>query len=274
MSIQLRTARRITSRSPEFALLGFLYLEPGHGYDLHRRLTRELGYIWGASQSETYNILKRLAARGFIKSRIVEQEKLPPRNLLTLTPHGRLRFEAWLKTPAVSSLRTVRLEFITRLYFARQTGLLSLPEMVDQQVAEVRSSLRQLEALLADMPLSETYNRLGLEYQILQRKSILDWLDDCRQTLNLQFHPEEVSETLFEQEEEMKLSARNILKGKVLKITKGAVNSEITLELAGGEQIVSIITNTSATNLKLKKGGTAYAIIKASNVMIGIDEEE
>src|SRR5512143_2407147 len=134
------------NRSPEFALLGFLYLKPGHGYDLHRRLTKQLGYIWGASQSETYNVLKRLAAKGFIKSRVVEQEKLPPRNLLALTPRGRARFKAWLAAPAGGSLRTVRLEFITRLYFARQTGLLSLPRMLDQQVTEVRASLRQLEA--------------------------------------------------------------------------------------------------------------------------------
>jgi molybdopterin-binding protein len=247
-------------------------MQPGHGYELHQRLTRELGYIWSVSQAQTYNILKRLEAQGFIKSRIVPQEKLPSRNLLTLTRRGRTRFETWLKTPGGSSVRTIRLEFTTRLYFARQTGLLEPQQMIDLQVAEVRTKLRQLEGDLTEMPLSETYNRLGLEYQIFQRKSILDWLDSCRQTLNLQFYPEEVVETLFEQEEEMKLSARNILKGKVVKLTKGAVNSEITIQLAGGEQIVSIITNTSAENLKLKVGGDAYAIIKASNVMIGIDE--
>ncbi len=70
----------------------------------------------------------------------------------------------------------------------------------------------------------------------------------------------------------MKLSARNILKGKVVKVTRGSVNAEVTLQLAGGEQIVSIITNTSAKNLKLKEGKEAYAIIKASNVMMGVDE--
>ena len=150
-------------------------------------------------------------------------------------------------------MRTIRLHFTTRLYFARRTGLLNLQEMVDLQVAEVRGSLRQLEGILADLPASETYNRLGLEYQIFQRKSILDWLASCRQTLNLQFDPEDDTETLFEKEEEMKLSARNILKGKVVKITHGAVNSEVTLQLAGGEHIVAIITNTSAENLQLKK---------------------
>ena len=264
---------RSIGKSPEFALLGFLYLEPSHGYELHQRLSGELGYIWNVSQSETYNILKRLEAKGFIKSRIVKQEKLPPRNLLSLTPAGRSRFKTWLKTPGGNSVRTIRLEFTTRLYFARQTGILKLQEMIDLQVAEVRTSLRHMEGILSDTPPSETYNRLGLEYQIYQRKSILDWLDACRQTLNLQFYPEEDSETLFEQEEEMKLSARNILKGRVIKVTKGAVNSEITLQLAGGEQIISIITNTSAENLNLKVGEQAYAIIKASNVMIGTDEE-
>lgn len=69
----------------------------------------------------------------------------------------------------------------------------------------------------------------------------------------------------------MKLSARNMLKGKVVKVTPGAVNSEITLELPGGAQIVSIITKESAENLGLSVGKPAYAVIKASNVMIGVD---
>ncbi len=264
---------RSIGKSPEFALLGFLYLEPCHGYELHQRLQRELGYIWSVSQAQTYNVLKKLEAQGFIKSRVIAQEKLPARNQLSLTRTGRSRFQHWLKAPGGTSVRTIRLEFITRLYFARITGILDVQEMIDLQVADVRTNLRQLEGDLIEMPLAETYNRLGLEYQILQRKSILDWLDSCRQTLNLQFYPEEALETLFEKEEDMKLSARNILKGKVLKVTKGAVNTEITLQLAGGEQIVSIITNTSAENLKLKEGSEAYAIIKASNVMMGVDEK-
>lgn len=69
----------------------------------------------------------------------------------------------------------------------------------------------------------------------------------------------------------MKISARNILKGKVIKVIRGAVNSEITIELPGGIQVVSIITNTSADNLSLANGKDAYAIIKASNVIIGVD---
>lgn len=69
----------------------------------------------------------------------------------------------------------------------------------------------------------------------------------------------------------MELSARNILKGKVKSIVVGMVNSEIVIELPGGAEITSIITKTSAENLKLKEGSDVYAIVKASNVMIGID---
>jgi len=69
----------------------------------------------------------------------------------------------------------------------------------------------------------------------------------------------------------MKISARNQLKGKIKKVTPGAVNSEVLLELADGIEIISIITNSSVKNLGLKEGKEAYAIIKASNVMIAID---
>ena len=69
----------------------------------------------------------------------------------------------------------------------------------------------------------------------------------------------------------MKLSARNVLKGKVVKIVPGAVNAEVILQLPGGEQIVSIITMASVTSLGLNEGGEAYAVIKASNVMIAVD---
>lgn len=69
----------------------------------------------------------------------------------------------------------------------------------------------------------------------------------------------------------MKLSARNVLKGKVVKVTEGAVNAEVTIELPGGAQVVSIITNTSVENLGLAEGKPAYAVIKASNVMIATD---
>ena len=69
----------------------------------------------------------------------------------------------------------------------------------------------------------------------------------------------------------MKISARNIIPGKVTSLKKGPVSSSVTLEIAPGIEIVSSITSDSAASLKLKKGQKAYAIIKASSVIIGAD---
>ena len=69
----------------------------------------------------------------------------------------------------------------------------------------------------------------------------------------------------------MRVSARNLLKGRIKQIEPGAVNSEIILELPGGVEVVSIITNKSVKALGLSVGKEAYAVIKASSVMIAVD---
>lgn len=69
----------------------------------------------------------------------------------------------------------------------------------------------------------------------------------------------------------MKLSARNQIKGKIVKIDKGTVNGIVTLDIGGGNQIVSTISMGSIEELGLVEGKEAYAIIKATSVMVGTD---
>lgn len=68
-----------------------------------------------------------------------------------------------------------------------------------------------------------------------------------------------------------KLSARNVLAGEVAKVTDGAVNSEVIVRLPGGNEVVASITKASVKNLALKAGDRASAVVKASNVIIGIE---
>jgi molybdopterin-binding protein len=70
---------------------------------------------------------------------------------------------------------------------------------------------------------------------------------------------------------EMKISARNVLKGKIKSVIKGPVSAEISVELPCGDNVVSVITKTSSDNLDLREGKEVYVVIKATNVMIATD---
>lgn len=69
----------------------------------------------------------------------------------------------------------------------------------------------------------------------------------------------------------MKISARNVLQGKVKSVEHGAVNSEVVIELGSGQEIVSIITKDSAEKLGLAVGKEVSAIIKSSDVMVMVE---
>ena len=69
----------------------------------------------------------------------------------------------------------------------------------------------------------------------------------------------------------MKLSARNKLKGKIVEVKKGATTSHVRIDIGGGAIVTASITNEAAEELRLAAGQTAYAVIKASDVMVGVD---
>ena len=69
----------------------------------------------------------------------------------------------------------------------------------------------------------------------------------------------------------MKISARNVIKGKILQVTRGATTAHVRVDVGGGIMITASITNEAVRDLKLKKGDKAYAVIKASDVMVAID---
>jgi DNA-binding PadR family transcriptional regulator len=178
--------RYIGSLSPEYALLGFLAEQPSHGYDLHQRLVNELGHVWHVSQSQVYNILKRLELGEDISGTVQEQNKLPSRLLYRLTPSGQARFQAWLETPTGCSVRAIRVEFLTRLYFSSRRGSANADALIDSQIEEICKGLDHLKGLLDELPVEQAFNRLGLELRIRQLFSILEWLEKCRTVVHRQ----------------------------------------------------------------------------------------
>lgn len=69
----------------------------------------------------------------------------------------------------------------------------------------------------------------------------------------------------------MRLSARNVFKGKVKELNVGPISAEVVVELPGGTEVVAVVTKTAVANLALAQGKEAYAVIKATNVMLAVD---
>ena len=171
----------IGTLSPEMALLGLLYGGLGHGYDLHRKVNADLGQVWHLSQSQAYSILKRLEARGYISVEEILQEKLPPRQLLRITPQGSQRFIDWLDISSGGSTRAIRMEFVTRLYFLNLYFPEKLAHAFDQQRAETETHIARLKKICDELPAEQTYNRMSLKMRVAQLETVLEWLDEFQE---------------------------------------------------------------------------------------------
>lgn len=171
--------------NPEFALLGFLVAGPAHGYELHRKLTQELGELWHARLAHVYNVLKRLEAQGLISGqlRMARNTGYPAQRRFQLTVLGRQQFDAWLNKPCSTSLRAVRLEFLARLYFSQQRGLGQARALIAQQRMALQDTTTQFKHALADLPPDNVFARLALELRHAQATAILVWLDSCERHL-------------------------------------------------------------------------------------------
>ena len=171
--------RHTGNLSPEFALLGFLIAKPSHGYDLHQRFIVELGYVWHMSQSQAYAIVKRLEQRGDVNAQVVEQEKLPARQMLHITLQGRRRFNEWMEDISANS-RSIRLEFLTRIYFARIYKPEKVAQIYEAQSHEIKSTIERLESLFANLPSEQQFNHLSLDLRLRQMKLIQEWMMDVK----------------------------------------------------------------------------------------------
>ncbi|MCG8270850.1 TOBE domain-containing protein [Aquamicrobium sp. NLF2-7] len=69
----------------------------------------------------------------------------------------------------------------------------------------------------------------------------------------------------------MKISARNQIRGKIIEVSKGATTAHVRIEIGGGAVITASITNEAVDELKLREGVEAYAVVKASDVMVAVD---
>lgn len=184
MSISIEY-RRTSGLSPEYALLGFLDQSPAHGYELHQKLLEHLGEIWHTSLSQTYNILARLEEQGFIQGTTQEQERRPAKRRFSLTAAGKIRFEVWMSSISACSVRAIRVEFMTRLYFLFTRNPADAHKAIQAQTEALQAHILRLKERLNQMDAQEIFNCIGMSLRIRQLEVLVESLNECKTQIPL-----------------------------------------------------------------------------------------
>lgn len=174
-------------RSPltiEYALLGFLYQQPRHGYEIHRQLLAGdgLGLVWRLKQSQLYALLAKLEQEGYISAILEPQDARPPRKVLQLTATGQKAFLGWLRSP-VPQGRKMRLEFMAKLYFARRLEPAAATSLIEGQRDVCREWLASLQVQAEALSTGRPFEWLVYQFRIGQVEAMVDWLDICERAL-------------------------------------------------------------------------------------------
>lgn len=174
---------------PELILLGLLIEKECHGYALYKRFHQTFAGLWHISESQMYAILKRLEEKKLLTASSPGKRIAASRRILSPTSAGKTHFESWLAGPSPSRPRTLRLEFLTRLYFASQLAPDSVPGLIEAQRSSVLESLRKIagrpgkpgrhDCLKNQEPMLKNLDidRLADDFTIAQLRSALEWID-------------------------------------------------------------------------------------------------
>lgn len=151
-----------------------------HGYQLYQHLTaaHDLGLVWRLKEPQLYRLLSRLEEESYIQAVHAPQTSRPARRMLYLSEAGRAAFETWVRAPLRHG-RDLRLEFLAKLYFARQLGPSVVDELISAQRATLKTSQRDLEAEAERVEAMRPFDWLVLEFRLGQIRAMLEWLDTC-----------------------------------------------------------------------------------------------
>lgn len=173
---------RQRARSIELGLLGFLRQGPRHGYAIHQQLSDPagLGPVWRIKLSQLYALLNKLEEAGYLEANTEPQDGRPPRKLFHLTSAGREAFHTWIQEP-VRRGRSLRLEFLIKLYFARLEGDDAAERLLAAQREQCRQWLQAEQEIVDEAAAGgRRYGRLVHEFRSGQLQAMLHWIDSCQ----------------------------------------------------------------------------------------------
>ena len=159
----------------EAAVLALLAIEGERsGYDLHKHVQRAIAYVWAPARSQLYNLLPRLVADGYARSRSVAQTSRPDKTLYGITRAGRAALDAWLEAEPAD-----RQSFLLRVFVGGLGSDESLIEHVQAFRADTEARLAELRAIEPTNTRegNDYYHYFVLRLGIEQYERYLEWAD-------------------------------------------------------------------------------------------------
>ena len=173
--------------SSEFALLGFLYEKPTHGYDLHKLITdpNGIGLIWNVKMSNLYAYLDKLNKKGYINGTMQPGDAHPTRMEYQISESGKNAFEEWLPT-VVKHPRDFRQEFMLRYFFHLKYQPEKVNSLIFQQHAECSMWLKNTIILSDKINAEDQFKKSVFQFRMDQIQSMLNWLTRLQNTINIE----------------------------------------------------------------------------------------
>jgi PadR family transcriptional regulator, regulatory protein AphA len=174
----------------EAAILGLLAIaqhegEELSGYDLKAWTDASVGYFWGAAKSQIYAVLGRLADRGLVTARHVEQSRRPDKNLYRITSRGRKALDAWLQEPPEPM--PARNVFLLRVFLGKLASRESVAGQIEayaESARQLRSELEAIEADARERGESNPYYALTRRYGFALADMVERWAADALRELD------------------------------------------------------------------------------------------
>jgi molybdopterin-binding protein len=251
-----RTAKPLppARRAPllaELVCLALVAQKVSHGWALGTMLAPdgEVGRIWSLSRPLTYRAIDGLVDKDLVTRRGHTTGGGGDRVVLAATPAGRRVAKGWLDTP-VEHLRDVRTELLVKLTLRERAGLDNATLLAAQQEV-FEAAIDGLTSTRPDDDLVDLWRRESA-------RAVRRFLDQA-------LHP---VDTLHEGRPELRLSARNQLRGSITAVHFGEVMATIKAVLADGQPLTAAITKDAARDLDLAPGDAVLIVIKSTEVMV------
>ena len=177
------------SEPAEYAMLGLLYNQPMHGYEMIQQFKNGiLGEIIHLEMSQMYAFLKKLERLNYVTAQLEAQGSRPPRRVFHLTELGRSTFISWLAEP-VTRPREVRILFLIKLYFVQQFLPHKIAYLIDQEILACQHFLTHLESKQGTTRGdTDFFDHVVLRSRIHQTRALLDWMRELQTELVIQQH--------------------------------------------------------------------------------------